>query len=197
MYIVLILACVLGGRVPRHRFTVGVDPLTTSHTLEIRTALDDDLVDRLATLLIDVVDGGASVSFLPPLDRDAAMRFWRELTLLPRGAFVIARDGGRVDGVVVLAPGWAPNQAHRADVTKLLVHRRARGAGLGRRLMAALEDHARAMGFRLLTLDTRRGDVAERLYRRLGWCEVGVIPDYAIYGDGWCDTVVFYKRLDP
>lgn len=169
----------------------------TVHTLEIRTGLDDDLVEQLATLLIDAVDGGASVSFLPPLDRDAATRFWRELTLLPRGAVVIARDGDRVDGVVVLAPAWAPNQPHRADVAKLLVHRRARGAGLGRRLMTALEDHARAMGFRLLTLDTRRGDVAERLYRRLGWCEVGVIPDYAIYGDGWCDTVVFYKRLVP
>jgi len=124
-------------------------------------------------------------------------RFWRKLGLLPRGAIVIARHGDRVDGVVVLAPGWAPNQAHRADVTKLLVHRRARSAGLGRRLMTALEDHARAMGFRLLTLDTRRGDAAERLYRRLGWCEVGVIPDYAIYGQGWCDTVVFYKRLAP
>src|SRR5512143_657176 len=167
----------------------------TPHTLEIRTALDDDLVDQLATLLIDAVDGGASVSFLPPLARDAATRFWRELRLLPRGAFVIARDGDRIDGVVVLAPGWAPNQAHRADVTKLLVHRRARGAGLGQQLMTALEGHARAMGFRLLTLDTRRGDAAERLYRRLGWCEVGVIPEYAIDGDGWCDTVLFYRRL--
>ena len=169
----------------------------TMHTLEIRTALDDDLVDQLAVLLIDAVDSGASVSFLPPLDRDVATRFWRKIGLLPRGAIVIARHGDRVDGVVVLAPGWAPNQAHRADVTKLLVHRRARSAGLGRRLMTALEDHARAMGFRLLTLDTRRGDAAERLYRRLGWCEVGVIPDYAIYGQGWCDTVVFYKRLAP
>jgi ribosomal protein S18 acetylase RimI-like enzyme len=168
-----------------------------THDLEIRAELDDDLVDPLATLLIDAVDSGGSVSFLPPLDHGAASRFWRELALLPRGAIVIARDGDRVDGVVVLAPSWPPNQPHRADVTKLLVHRRARGAGLGRRLMAALEDHARAAGFRLLTLDTRRGDVAERLYRRLGWCEVGVIPDYAIHGAGFCDTVVFYKRLDP
>jgi GNAT superfamily N-acetyltransferase len=73
--------------------------------------------------------------------------------------------------------------------------RRARGAGLGRRLIAALEDHAHAAGFRLLTLDTRRGDVAERLYRRLGWCAVGTIPDHAILGDEFCDTVLFYKRL--
>lgn len=168
-----------------------------THHLEIRAALDDDLIDQLATLLVDAVDGGASVSFLPPLDRDAASRFWRELALLPRGAVVIARDGERVDGVVVLAPSWPTNQRHRAEVAKLLVHRRARGAGLAGRLMAALEDHARTAGFRLLTLDTRRGDVAERLYRRLGWCEVGVIPDYAILGNGFCDTVVFYKRLEP
>ena len=167
----------------------------TTHAIEIRTALDDDLVDALAEILVDAVDGGASVGFLPPFDRAAAARFWRELVVRPRGAIVLARAGDRVDGVVVLAPSWAPNQAHRADVAKLLVHRRARGQGLGRLLMTALTDHARAMGFRLLVLDTMRGDVAESLYRKLGWTEAGAIPDYAIHGDGFIETVLFYKRL--
>jgi len=166
-----------------------------THTIEIHSALDDNLVDQLAEILIDATDGGASVNFLPPLDRDTATRFWRELVVRPRGAIAVARSGDRVDGVVVLAPSWAPNQAHKADVAKLLVHRRARGAGLGRRLMTALTDHASAMGFRLLVLDTMRGDVAEQLYRKLGWTEAGAIPDYAIYGDGFVETVLFYKRL--
>jgi len=167
-----------------------------THAIEIRSAIDEPLVDQLAEILIDAVDSGASVSFLPPVSRDAASRFWRELVVLPRGAILLARAGDRVDGVVVLAPSWAPNQTHKADVAKLLVHRRARGTGLGRRLMTALTDHARAMGFRLLVLDTMRGDVAEMLYRKLGWTEAGAIPDYAIYGDGFIETVLFYKRLD-
>jgi len=166
-----------------------------THSLEIRTAVDDDLVEQLATLLVDAVDGGASVSFLPPLDRDHATQFWRELSVRPRGAIVIARVGDRIDGVVVLAPSWAPNQHHRAEVTKLLVHRRARREGLAARLMTALTEQARVAGFRLLTLNTPRGDHADGLYRKLGWCEVGVIPAYVRHGEGWRDTIVFYKQL--
>jgi len=167
----------------------------SAHAIELRTTLDDDLVAQLADLLIDAVDGGASVSFLPPLAPATATRFWRELDVPVRGAIALARAGDRVDGVVVLAPAWAPNQPHRAEVAKLLVHRRARGLGLGARLMTALTDHAVTQGFTLLTLDTRRGDHGERLYRRLGWCEVGAIPSYARWGDGYCDSVVFYKQL--
>ena len=163
--------------------------------LEIRPAVDDALIGPLAELLVDATTPGGSISFLPPLEREVAVAFWRELTIPPRGAMVIARDGERVDGVVVLAPAWAPNQAHRADVAKLLVHRRARGAGLGQRLMETVTERARQEGFRLLVLDTKRDDAADRLYRRLGWSVAGVIPDYAIYGDGYCDTVMFYLRL--
>ncbi len=95
-----------------------------------------------------------------------------------------------------MQPAWAPNQPHRAEVAKLLVHRRARRAGIGRALMAALEARAASAGFTLLTLDTVRGDSGERLYRRAGWTAAGVIPDYALYPDGRpCDTVVFYKRV--
>jgi hypothetical protein len=98
-----------------------------THTIEIRTAMDDDLVDPLAALLVDAVEGGASVSFLPPIELAAAAAFWRELELPPRGAVLIARAGDRIGGGVALAPAWAPNQAHRAEVVKLLVHRRASG----------------------------------------------------------------------
>ena len=89
-----------------------------------------------------------------------------------------------------------PNQPHRADVAKLQVHRRARGQGLGRALMEAIENRARTAGFTLLTLDTKLGDVAETLYERSGWTRVGVIPNYALDPDGSsCDTVIFYKQL--
>ena len=95
-----------------------------------------------------------------------------------------------------LHPAWPPNQRHRADIAKLLIHRRARRRGLGGLLMREIESRARAAGFTLLTLDTKRGDGAESLYRRGGWTEVGVIPGYALNPDGTpCDTVVFYKEL--
>src|SRR5690606_29001677 len=98
---------------------------------------------------------------------------------------------------VQLQPAWAPNQPHRGEVCKLIVHERHRKSGIGERLMAAVEDHARARGFTLLTLDARRGEAAERLYRRLGWTCVGVIPDFAVDPDGrnLHDTVVFYRQL--
>jgi GNAT superfamily N-acetyltransferase len=97
---------------------------------------------------------------------------------------------------VQLHPAWAPNQPHRADVAKLLVHRRARRRGLARVLMADLEDRAAANGFTLLVLDTCQGTPAEALYRALGWTEVGIIPHFALTPDGGnCDTVFFYKDL--
>jgi len=167
-----------------------------THTIEIRTTLDETQIDALSTLLIDAVDGGASVSFLPPLDADTARAFWRRQEVGARGAFVLARRDDAIDGVVMLAPAWAPNQPHRAEVAKLLVHRRARRRGLARRLMETLEQRAHASGFTLITLDTWRGDAAESLYRSMGWREVGVIPDFAVTADGSLgDTVIFYKSL--
>ncbi|HET9481138.1 MAG TPA: GNAT family N-acetyltransferase, partial [Candidatus Polarisedimenticolia bacterium] len=92
----------------------------------------------------------------------------------------------------------APNQPHRAEITKLLVHRRSRRAGLGARLMRTIEDEARRAGFRLLTLDAKRGEAAERLYRRLGWTAAGTIPGYALDPGGTPhDAVFFYKELGP
>jgi ribosomal protein S18 acetylase RimI-like enzyme len=151
----------------------------------------------LAEVLLDAVESGAAVSFLA-LTRDQAEDWWRKLLSRPAaGAIVlVARDADGVVGTVQLHPSWAPNQPHRADVMKLMVHRRGRRLGLGRQLMLALEREARSAGFRLLTLDSKRGDAGEALYRALGWTVVGTIPRYALDPDGTPhDTVVFYKEL--
>src|SRR5206468_1023757 len=93
-------------------------------------------------------------------------------------------------------PAWAPNQPHRADVAKLIVHRRARGRGVARALMRAVEEHAREQSFTLLLLDTCKGSAAEKLYTSLGWRRVGEVPNFALNPDGsWCDTVFFYKEV--
>jgi GNAT superfamily N-acetyltransferase len=154
----------------------------------------------LAALLIDAVDSGAAVSFLATLTLEHAEEWWRGTLASsdPRAIFLVARDASGIVGTVQLHPAWAPNQPHRADVAKLLVHRRCRRAGLGARLMQAIEDAARRSGFSLLTLDAKRGEAAERLYRRLGWIAVGTIPRYALDPDGKTlhDTVIFCKELE-
>ena len=158
---------------------------------------DDDIRD-LALLLLDATHAGASVGFLDSLTLDDAKQWWRESIAKAgdRSIFLVARDDDGIAGTVQLRPAPMPNQPHRADIAKLLVHRRARGHGLGRMLMQEIERQARSNGFTLLVLDTKRGDAAESLYRRAGWIEVGVIPGYALNPDGSvCDTVVFYKSL--
>ena len=153
----------------------------------------------LAELLVDAVDSGAAVSFMPPLSLERAEAWWRSTLegLDVKGVCLVARDESGIVGSVQLHPAWAPNQPHRADIAKLLVHRRARRQGIATALMGAAEDAARAAGFTLLVLDTKRGDGAEHLYRRLGWTESGVIPNYALNADGVTahDTVYFYKQL--
>lgn len=154
----------------------------------------------LAALLIDAVDSGAAVSFLAPLPGERAEEWWRATfrDARPRAIFLVARDARGICGSVQLHPAWAPNQPHRAEIAKLLVHRRARRAGLGTKLMEAAEDAARSAGLRLLTLDARRGGAAERLYERLGWTRVGAIPRFALDTDGVTphDAVIFYKELN-
>ncbi len=155
----------------------------------------------LATLLVDAVDSGAAVSFLAPLSIEAAEAWWRRTFATADGGaiFLVARAAGEIVGSVQLHPAWAPNQPHRAEIAKLIVHRRARRGGVGTGLMRAIEDAARDAGFRLLTLDARRGGAAETLYRNTGWTVAGVIPRYAIDPDGagLHDTVIFYKELAP
>lgn len=164
-----------------------------------RPVADDD-VRALATLLCDAVESGAAVSFLASLDRVAAEAWWRRTLdgLAPRATLLVARDDDGIAGSVQLHPAWAPNQPHRAELVKLLVHRRARGAGVASRLMAAAEDAALDAGFTLLTLDAKAGTPAERLYHKLGWTAAGTIPRFALDPDGTPhDAVVFYKHLAP
>jgi ribosomal protein S18 acetylase RimI-like enzyme len=157
-------------------------------------------VRELARLLIDAVDSGAAVSFLAPLTPERAEAWWRRILSQARSGPIVllARDAEGIAGTVQLHPAWAPNQPHRAEIAKLIVHSRCRGAGWGRLLMDSIESVARIEGFRLLTLDAKRGAAAERLYRRLGWTSAGTIPRYALDPDGTAfhDTVVFYKELD-
>jgi GNAT superfamily N-acetyltransferase len=163
---------------------------------QLAVPVSDDDVRDLALLLLDATAAGASVGFLDSLTLESAQRWWRE-NLAGAGVVLVARDDAGIVGTVQLRPAPMPNQRHRADVAKLLVHRRARRQGLGGMLMKEIERRARSAGFTLLTLDTKRGDAAESLYRRAGWTEVGVIPGYALNPDGsMCDTVVFYKAIN-
>jgi predicted N-acetyltransferase YhbS len=152
----------------------------------------------LADVLIDCVEGGASVSFMWPLSRDKAIAFWRGVAEgAARGERVLlaAEDDRRIVGTVQLVLAQPDNQPHRADLAKLLVHRSMRQRGIGEALMRAAEVAAHEAGKTLLVLDTASAD-AERLYSRTGWQKSGVIPDYALLPHGGlCDTVFYYRRL--
>ncbi len=167
-----------------------------------KAANDSTTLEPLADVLIDCVEGGASVSFMAPLSRDKAIDFWRgALASASRGERIILLaediDAGLIVGAVQVILAMPENQPHRADVAKLLVHRSARQRGLGRELMRAAVDAARAAGKTLLVLDTATGGDAERLYERLGWQRCGVIPNYALLPrGGLCGTTVFYLELN-
>jgi len=159
-----------------------------------------DIENELTEILVDCVEGGASVSFMQPLARTKARAFWHGvLDSAARGERIVllARDAaGRVSGTVQVVTALPENQPHRGDVAKLLVHRRARRQGLARALMLAAEDAARSVGRTLLVLDTVTGGAAERLYAQLGWIVSGRIPGYALMPTGEpCSTTIFYKTL--
>ena len=161
-------------------------------------ALDDSQIEELADVLIDCVEGGASVSFMHPLPRDRAVAFWRTVAqsvAAGERALLVADDAQGVCGTVQLVLDQPENQPHRADLSKMLVHRRARRQGLGAALLRAAEATARECGKTLLVLDTASDD-AERLYERVGWQRVGVIPGYALLPQGGlCGTTVYYRNL--
>lgn len=170
-----------------------------SWTLRRLHSVDDSTINGLADILIDCVEGGASVSFMLPLSRDRAVAFWRDVA---RGvaagerALLVAEDAEGLCGTVQLVLRQPENQPHRADVAKMLVCRRVRRQGLGAALMRAAEAEARDCGKTLLVLDTVTGGDAERLYERLGWQRVGVIPKYALMPEGEpCSTTVYYRDL--
>jgi GNAT superfamily N-acetyltransferase len=153
----------------------------------------------LCDLLMDCVAGGASVGFLQPMSVAKAQRFWdgvADAVARAETVLLVARDGdGRIAGSVQLVLATKENQPHRADVSKLLVHRRTRRLGVGATLMREVEAVARRIGRTLLVLDTATPE-AERLYQREGWARCGTIPDYALMPDGaLCATTIFFKRL--
>ncbi|HKH92174.1 MAG TPA: GNAT family N-acetyltransferase [Gemmatimonadaceae bacterium] len=162
-------------------------------------AVSDDEIQALSDLLIDCVEGGASVSFMRPLTCERAEAFWRQVAhgVATGGrALLVAEDGQGICGTVQLVLDMPENQPHRAELVKMLVHRRARRQGLGAALMRAAESMARDCGRTLLVLDAVTGDAGERLYTRLGWTRVGVIPRFALMPDGEpCATTFFYRDL--
>jgi GNAT superfamily N-acetyltransferase len=171
------------------------------NSIQVRTLhpVGEREIQDLSDVLIDCVEGGASVSFMLPITRRTALSFWQNVAAcVARGEriLLIAEDAaGGIVGTVQLIVAQAENQPHRADVAKMLVHRRARRHGVGAALLVAAESAALSAGKTLLVLDTASGD-AERLYAKLGWQRCGVIPDYALQpGGGFCDTTFFYRAL--
>jgi GNAT superfamily N-acetyltransferase len=157
-------------------------------------------LNELAAVLVDCVEGGASVSFMSPFSHAEALAFFRKVAAsVEAGDTVLlaAKQDDRIIGTVQLGLDTPPNQPHRADIKKMLVHRAARGSGVGAALMAAVENEARRHGRWLLVLDTVPGENGHRLYRRAGWTETGIVPDYAMFPDGRrCDTAIMWKRLE-
>jgi GNAT superfamily N-acetyltransferase len=176
--------------------------VTPAWSIRRLQAVDELQIDALADVLIDCVEGGASVSFMLPLTRDRALAFWRRVAhgvAAGERALLVAEDAEGLCGTVQLIFDLPENQPHRADLAKMLVHRRVRRQGLGAALMHAAEATARDCGKTLLVLDAVTGGDAARLYERLGWQRVGDIPDYALFpAGGFCSTTVYYRNLgDP
>jgi GNAT superfamily N-acetyltransferase len=174
--------------------------MSVAATLPLRRlhAVSDAEIDGLAEVLIDCVEGGASVSFMHPLSRERAMAFWRHVAqgvAAGERALIVAEDAQGVCGTVQLVLAQPENQPHRADLAKMLVHRRARRHGLGAALLRAAEAAARDCGKTVLVLDTASAEAA-RLYERGGWHKVGAVPDYALLPrGGLCETIFYYRQL--
>jgi ribosomal protein S18 acetylase RimI-like enzyme len=166
---------------------------------ELSAAEAREYLKALAEVLWDCVEGGASVSFMTPFSHGDAERFFETVlneVEVGKRILLAAFDGSTIVGTVQMITATPPNQPHRADIAKLLVLRSARGQGVASRLMEEVENSARRVGKTLLVLDTVTGGSAEKLYLRLGWTKVGVIPNYALFPDGWwCDTTIFWKQV--
>jgi GNAT superfamily N-acetyltransferase len=164
------------------------------------TPVAETALDQLASVLVDCVEGGASVSFMSPFSHAEALAYFRKVAAsIAAGDTVLlaARLDGGIVGTVQLGLDTPPNQPHRADIKKMLVHRSVRSRGIGAALMARVEEEAKRRGRWLLVLDTVPGENGHRLYARAGWTQTGIIPDYALFPDGrQCDTAVMWKRLN-
>ncbi|MFI8509641.1 GNAT family N-acetyltransferase [Streptomyces sp. NPDC085460] len=148
----------------------------------------------LGALLVDTVDGGASVGYLAPLDPAEAAAWWAGVAGA-RDVWAAFGPDGTVTGAVTLLRTVTANGRHRGEIARLLVHRAARGRALGRRLLAAAEAHAAATGLTLLVLDTQTDSPAERLYRGAGWIPAGTIPEYAADPAGTLRATTLYYKL--
>jgi GNAT superfamily N-acetyltransferase len=175
----------------------------SEHVVIRRLGADEAVacIEELADVLIDCVVGGASVSFMLPLPREKAVAFWRGVAegvaRDERVLLVAESSNGEIVGTVQLILAQPDNQPHRADIAKMLVHRKARRRGIAQRLLDAGDAAARSEGKSVLVLDTVTGGDAERLYERAGWQRVGNVPKYALMPDGeFCGTTFFYKDLD-
>lgn len=176
--------------------------MAAPHQIEIRRLGPAELpaqLDALADVLADCVAGGASVGFMAPFPHAEARTVVEGMAAeVEKGnrLLLAAFSGDRLVGTVQVVLALPPNQPHRGEITKLLVHRSARKRGVAEQLMARADTEARAEGKTLLVLDAVTGGDAERLYTRLGWTQVGVVPDFALYPDGrFCDTTYFFKSL--
>jgi len=156
-------------------------------------------IDDLCEVLADCVNGGASLGFMQPFAPEDARSYWLDVhksVAAGHTVIAVAEHEGRVVGSVQVGLAQKPNQPHRGDLMKLLVHRSARGLGLSRKLMETVEKEAARLGRTILVLDTATGSEAEAIYPRFGWERVGVIPDYALWPQGgFCDSTFFYKRI--
>ena len=178
----------------------GMDDTALDTRIGVRLArsLDERDIAQLSRVLIDCVEGGASVGFVLPMTPEKAAAFWRRVgETLARGArkLLVAEEGGAILGTVQLVEPSSENQPHRADIAKMLVSPAARRRGVGALLLVAAERLARESGKTLLVLDTATAE-ADRLYLRHGWQLTGEIPEYALFPDGTpCATRIYYKKL--
>jgi len=152
-------------------------------------------IEQLVDLLIDAVESGASIGFMPPITRPQAFSYWQDVIAAMRAdrrVLLVAMDGDRIQGSVQLDLEPRANGNHRAEAMKLCVHRRARRRGLAKSLMQEVESTARQLGRTLLLMDTRKGGEAEKMCESLGYTRYGEVPKYARSGDGRLDASVFY-----
>lgn len=171
-----------------------------AHMATIRQVKNGEpqLMAGLCTLLIDAVQGGASVGFLSPLSVSSAESYWREVFAKLNAGLVlwVADYQGEICGSVQLSLCQKENGTHRAEVQKLFVLRTRRECGVGTQLMQAVESYAQGIGRSLLVLDTMAGSSAELFYRHRGWEKVGEIPAYAAFPDGTLgSTAIHFKRF--
>jgi len=170
--------------------------------MQIRTlskAPDPRQLEDLCALLIDAVEGGASLGFLKPMEPERARAYWETAARAVQAgdkALLVAEIEGAILGTVQVVLEMPQNQPHRGEISKMIVHTQVRQLGLGMRLLVAAEERAHIAGKSLLVLDTQTGSAAEHLYRKAGYTPLPPLPDYALTPDGvLAPTTIFWKRI--